>query len=58
MSASRKAREALHAGKKAAENAERPKNPHDGNSTDPAERVAAKLWRKGYQDGNPIPDER
>lgn len=55
MSASSEARAALAAGKAAAESGKPSKNPHDGNSPDPAERVQAKLWRVGYQAGNPMP---
>lgn len=57
MSASSKARAALAAGKHAAEAGQPAKNPHDGNSPDPAERVQARLWRQGYQAGNPMPRE-
>jgi hypothetical protein len=57
MSASSKARAALAAGKKAAEDGKPATNPHDGNSTDPAERVQSRLWRQGYQAGNPMPSE-
>lgn len=57
MSASSKARAALAAGKTAAEAGKPATNPHNGNSKDPAERVQARLWRQGYQAGNPMPRE-
>lgn len=57
MNASSEARAALAAGRKAAESGQPSKNPHDGNSRDPAERVRAKMWRTGYQAGNPMPRE-
>jgi hypothetical protein len=55
MTVAQQARAALHAGNAAAESGHRPTNPYDGNSTDPAERVRAKMWRTGYQAGNPMP---
>lgn len=30
-------------------------NPYDGLSGDPRQRVLAKMWRRGYTDGSPIP---
>ena len=49
------ARAALHAGKAAAERGDRSTtNPFHATSSDPAERVQAKMWRAGYQAGNPV----
>ena len=57
MSASSKARAALTAGRKAAEDGKPATNPHDAGNSDPAERVQARLWRAGYQAGNPMPTD-
>lgn len=57
MSAASKARAALAAGRKAAEDGKSPGNPHDAQSSDPAERVQARLWRTGYTAGNPMPKD-
>lgn len=49
------ARAALHAGKAAAERGDRSDTiPFDGHSREPAQRVQAKMWRIGYQAGNPV----
>lgn len=49
-------REALHAGRAAAES----RQPHDSNPHAAGEtardRVLAVMWRKGYQAANPIPE--
>lgn len=46
---------ALRAGKAAAERGDRSTtNPHDATSDNAAERVQAKMWRKGYTAGNPV----
>ncbi|WP_410652109.1 Rmf/CrpP fold protein [Amycolatopsis sp. cmx-4-54] len=46
---------ALRAGKAAAERGDRSTTcPHDPTSDDVAERVQAKMWRRGYAEGNPV----
>jgi hypothetical protein len=49
------ARAALHAGRAAAERGDRSDtNPWNGTSDNVAGRVQAKMWRHGYQSGNPV----
>ncbi|MEU5847446.1 hypothetical protein [Saccharopolyspora shandongensis] len=49
-------REALDAGRAAAENRQPPKaNPYRGDADTARERVLARMWRQGYQAGNPMP---
>jgi len=47
-------REALHAGRAAAESKQEPGNPYAAGET-ARERVLAVMWRKGYSAGNPVP---
>lgn len=45
---------AYRAGQDAALTAPFRPNPFDGTSTDGAERVLSKMWRRGYQSRNPF----
>lgn len=54
MTAAAQAREALLAGRKAAQDKQSPANPYSGTAKTPRERVLARMWRLGYSEANPV----
>lgn len=56
MSIERRMFLAFRAGQEAARVDPHRRNPHDGTSTDRAERLLSKMWRRGYQSMNPMPN--
>lgn len=47
-------RAALRAGRRAAEAGKPPANPYNGTADTARERMLARMWRIGYQAGNPV----
>lgn len=55
MTPAGEARDALLAGRKAAQDKQPPNNPYNGTADTARERVLARMWRLGYSRANPMP---